>query len=232
MATFRQFSNKRMKWEMRSAGVLVPAYVGEVALTSNYQVQSGTSQVITLNQAVSVGHRVAIGIAVVGNMTMTAVDSKENAWTQIVQSSDTFWSTVILSAHLTTALASSDTVTITISGDTGFTGRNWVMIDLTDCATSGQPDQSAANSTYAAAVSLAASTIAANTVLFGLLFCDNSALSYTGGNWTTIGALRTNAQNAKIMAFVTKTEATADSKNPGGTWGTANGQINTWAAFK
>lgn len=209
-----------------------PAFVEEVAVTSNYEATASLTTTVTLSGSIAAGNRAVLAFSC-GGLTLTGVtDSAGNTWAIDTNNGDTFDHVNIASAHCTSALNAGATLTLTVSG-AGFIGKNWVLIELSGCASSGQPDVAVQPAlSFGQPVSVAGNTVSTNTTIVGVLYTAELTRTYSGGSWTNVGTYRDNAQNSKRMLVIRTTEVSSGSKNPGGTWDAATTQVNAWVAYK
>lgn len=189
--------------------------------------------------AISAGHRAVFMLAVAQTLTVSSITDNAggNTWTVDLTGNSVGQSGIaICSSNLATTLTASNTITVNFSGTAAFQIAA-SLIDLSGCATSGQPDSSAGvNHVFATTVSLSGNTVATNTVAVGVLTDDsNGTYTYNTSNWNIIGAGETFSNSAgRICAFVYKSySAQTTGANPGGTWTTGNvDQVNGWVAYK
>lgn len=209
-----------------------PAWVGEIQRGSVND--ANATAIITLSAGIAQGHTIAVVVlSSAGALTSAAVDSKLNTYLTPVTSGNDGTASQgcsIIYAYATTALVTSDTITITWGGTTGSQVKAWCVVDLSGCASAGQPDQTKARSVYGSTVSEAASTTATKTTLLGLLTLDDNTKTYGSSSWTVSGAAMDASTRRSYI--VHKDVSAAGSQNPGGSWSGASGQANAWAALK
>jgi hypothetical protein len=207
-----------------------PAWGGEVQ--RGYVAEADATTTFTVASTISAGNRAVIACSAASATNLISVtDTQGNTWTVHKKVQDGFQVAAIASAHITTALTTSDSITLEWN-DANYLGKNWLLAYLTGCASSGQPDQTAEQVAYGTSVNVTASTTAANTVIVGILYTDNNTATYSSGSWTTEGTYHDNTQNSKRNLYIRTTETSAGSKNPGGSWSGAGGMMNAWVAFK
>src|SRR5688572_16946985 len=124
-----------------TGGGAAPAFGAEVSCSANYVVEDDSTTQYTVSEAVAGGRRLVLAMSLPSPYTVTVSDSRGNAWTTHAEPNDGFNVAAIASCHVATALESGDTITLTWSSG-GFLGKNWVLVYLTGCASSGQPDVS------------------------------------------------------------------------------------------
>lgn len=214
----------------RAVAAGAPAFV-EIAATVN--VGSTTSTEITLSKAIPAGSRVVL-CAIANSapkITSATSDTRGNVYAVHAapgNDGNATQAVSICSAHVATELQVGDKITVAWS-TSSYSAKSIIVCVLSGCAASGQPDVTQSRTVYSASVSEAKSTLTAPTVVIGALSHSSSSYAYTGGAWTTV----TNSTYTGRRLYVLTAEfATADSKNPGGTWGTAGGLANAWVAFK
>ena len=185
------------------------------------------TSVITLSGGVSTGNR-AVVLLYYDNgpnaIASSAVDSKGNTWAINVTTTDGSRACSIVSAQVTSALAASDTITVTWTS-APYGQRIWLVHSV---PSTGALNQTAADSTtYGTTVSLPATTTA-TAHLIGIL-ANNQPSTYSGSNWTA-GTVYIGRAGDKVYPVYTESAA-AGSQNPGGTLSPAGSQFNAWAGY-
>lgn len=210
-----------------------PAYVGEIQRGQELGAPTSTT-VITLASGVSSGNRVVILFKwYLGTQTISSIaDSRGN--TYVVDKTLTHDTSVyhaVISAHVTTALQTSDTITITFSAS-GTSYRAWCVVNLSGCASSSAVDQTGSGFAFGTSVSAAASTTAAATVLVGQVDLFSIANTYGSSAWDSIGAAYDWSGNGQRTYFLKKVLTSAGSQNPSGTVSANESWGVTWVAYK
>ncbi len=215
-----------------------PTFGSEIA--RNIETSSASSTTTAaVSGAVAQNERVVIIVTWnSASQTITSVtDTKGNTYSKLKESlavgggadNLSLWS-----ANAGTALTTSDTLTINW-GTAGNTYRAWAVFRLTGCNTTTQPDVTANADAFNTAVTAAASTTTANTVVLGVVFLNNNFASkqYSLPNWTASGARQDWAAGDKQNAFLYKNLTATGSQDPGGTiTPTAENYSVIWVAFK
>lgn len=196
---------------------------------------SAGTTVITLGTAVNQNDEVTvIFVWSGGGQTLSSIsDSKGNSYSVLQTQAATVGGvavTVVLAcAKAATALAVSDTITLTWGGAT-FGYRFGRAFSTTDVQSSGQPDQSAKATGTGTSPSAAASTTATKTSAVGLVLCANA--TYTAGSgWSVIGTADFIDSTFRC-SYVSANFTSAGSKDPAGSLNASNTWIATWAAYK
>jgi hypothetical protein len=195
---------------------------------------SAATTVITLTGAIAQGKRIVLGIRSINATQAVAsvADSRSNSYTvdKSLLFSTTYYGAVV-SAYAATALEVGDTITITWA-NASFTYRWGVVAYLNDCAPSGQPDQTASNSSFGTAVSASANTTATNTALFGIVMQTAVTDTYGSSSWTVSGADH-DYGNPSRTNYVYSNATSSGAKNPGGTLSSTNVDWGAlWVAYK
>jgi len=160
-------------------------------------------------------------------------DSKGNSYTQMIYYNNSGGYEVsqqsIWSAPVTTALTTSDTITIKWSGSGLWRSYAVDIVYITGTASTGEPNATAENNAYmySPAITVPGTTTAANTIVLGTL-AANSFTWTPGSGWT---AFRMNAVNINYYYFY-KVLTSAGSEDPAGTGATAGQFSGVWAAFQ
>ncbi len=189
---------------------------------------SGATDTITLPANVSAGKRLVVMFQYgdgVGSMELSSItDTQGNTYTVhgnkgAVINEDKM---AIASAHITTALTTSDSITATFSSP-GYCARYSSMFVLSNCAASGQPDiVFNGEDTDGTPSTLSATTTETNTVAIGIARVYSS--TFSGTAWDTI-------TTTSSQIWYKKEFTSAGAKDPALTHGgTYSGGI--WVAFK
>jgi hypothetical protein len=191
-----------------------------------------SSKVITLASGIAAGAR---SIVIYGNgsgdTVSSVTDSAGNTYTlmkgQALYSDSTNF-TNIYSAHVTTALSAGATITVNFSAS-NYSYKSWMVCSATGCASSGQPDQIAGNSSYSASVSASASPATSPTLLIGVVRCRTSE-TYSGGGWTAIGSA--HDVDVQRTYYVYKAVTGTSAQDMAGTLSGAQQMFAAWAGLK
>ena len=195
---------------------------------------SESASTIAVASAIAQNKRVVVVIAWdSASQTLTSVaDSVGNTYaiqaTRNSGSDTTHYA--IASANASTALTSSDTISINW-GSPAYTYRAaWVgTITGTNVTNATALDATASAGTYGTAISISASTAATATALVGLV--DGSTGStYTGSAWTALSQLSWGGAPNGLVIFW-KNATASGTQDPAGTIGLANWN-GLWAAYR
>lgn len=205
---------------------VAPAWVGEI---DRGYVTTSTSTDITLSSGVTQGHTVVVGTTSVGTVISAVEDDRGNTYTvHVAYDGNTDLS--IATAYVSTALQSSDVITITWTNST-YTGKTFFVGDISGAGSTSQPDQSCTSNDYGTSVSCAASTSSANTTLFGIVAGANTSYTYGSSSWTIVGSAHNNTLQGKRAYYVYLDASSAGSKNPGGEWSGTVNNTTAWVAL-
>lgn len=205
---------------------VVPAWVGEI---DRGYVTTSTDTDITLSSGVTQGHTVVVATTSVGTVISAVEDDRGNTYTvHVAYDGNTDLS--IATAYVSTALQSSDVITITWTNST-YTGKTFFVGDISGAGSTSQPDQSCTSNDYGTSVSCAASTSSANTTLFGVVAGADVTKTYGSSSWTVVGSAHNNTLQGKRAYYVYLDASSAGSKNPGGEWSATINNTTAWVAL-
>jgi hypothetical protein len=179
----------------------------------------GTTLAITTTGAVSIGDHVILGIGHEVNSAITSVvDTRSNTWQQDnTRSESTNVANVkIWSCKVTTAIQTSDTITITFTS--GQTTREAHAFSVSGLASSSWLDQiGGANGFGAAPSGVTPATTQADELVFGVVRYDNAADTFTAGSgFTELTAVSTASDTT---SFEYKIVAATGAQTINGTFG-------------
>lgn len=205
-----------------AGGAADPSFVKEhdrVSITNNV-----ATTALTIASNVPTGNMIALTISC-GNAVTSIADSSGNTYAENVTHSGVGKPIKIWSAPITSALSTSDTVTITWTSPSN-SDRMISMMELADCDTfdigaTGGPD----STTNASATA----TTTAATVLVGMSVSDASGHTASGNNSNVVGAKFSTNTEAWAFEHVSSSGASTTS---GITRSAPKNNIRAWAAYK
>jgi hypothetical protein len=203
------------------------------ALTSDRwtETSSNATTVHTMSGACTTGQTMVVYVNISNSATSVsgATDSTgSNTW-HIGAVNASVVMTLIY-AYLNAAVPIGGTVTISYTGAT-FEYRDGAFFCITGAANSGQPDTTEQTASgYGTAISASATTTAANTLQFGVIWADSTG-TYGSSAWTVSGAVQT-VGGGQHLYYVYNQSSSAGSQNPGGTLSSAADWNVIWNAFK
>lgn len=212
-----------------------PTFGNEIfSFNTGHSTTNSPPGICPISQNVAAGQRIVVLAVQDGNdYHVTGVtDSEGNTYSQTVYYNNTGFQNCnqsIWSAYVTNALtAGTDTITITWSPNPT-TWRQYAVsiVTLNNTQPSGQPDSIAEHSAYmyTPAVSVPGTTVAANTIVVGMLAANDFA-------WQIgTGTLYENMAANIHYEFFYNVNSSAGAYNPGGS-GDGGTYSGVWAAFK
>jgi len=211
-----------------AAAPSAPAWGGELDRWS--ELSDGSTSTIDLTSGIAQGNTIILFVQWVsaGQTLDSVADDKGNTYSVLTsyQYNDTANHSIV-TAYAATALADTDDITITW-GSAHYSNRWGMVAYATNCASSGQPDQTAANAAYGTAVSIAASTTATDTLLLGSIGVPDPQ-TVSSINWTFSGASHIHAGYGTYYMY--SQASSSGSKDPGGTISEADAWGGIWISL-
>jgi hypothetical protein len=220
------------------------AYVKKV-VTSGVITDTNNQQVIALTGTSIAQGNVAILDAFRGlnNDTIASVaDSQGNTWTvdhSAGTSHNGLYAFGAASGYMTTALGTSDTITVTWTGGAAFNYFWGAVTEYTGLASASRFDKGASATAFAAAGANAitsgatAATTATNELIHGLLVIDDDTETLTGGTGFTLRWQEALAGNTLLIGVEDKNGATTIAYTATGGWSSGNqNELGLVATYK
>ena len=167
-------------YNMTAPSAIAPSYVKNIGQASC----GSTSNAVTVPAGgVAAGHTVIVRLGLRGGTSgaVSATDSRGNTYTVDSDSVGSHTRTVILSAHVSTALTSGDTITVSHPSATA----GVVASEFSGIASSSRVDSSGSGNGNSNAPSATLTTTTANDLLYGGFASQNMRNATEASGWTT-----------------------------------------------
>ena len=199
-----------------------PAWGDELNRTT--EIGGGATTGITSNVGVSQNARVVVMAVWSGGQSIGSItDSRGNTYTQsVVQTDSNVTSYAIWSSKISTAIQSSDSITVNWNSPS-YSYRSLLVCYITGTTST---DVSGWNNVYGSTVAASGTTTAPN-VSVGMVW----ALPAYTPSWTAIGSPISHGGDANSLTMVRKTNAAAGTLDIGGTVSSATVYSTLWADF-
>jgi hypothetical protein len=167
-------------YNMTAPSPIAPSLVKNIGQASC----GSTSNAITVpGGGAAAGNTVVVRLGLRGGTSgaVSATDSRGNTYTTDVDSVGSHTRTVIFSAHVSTALTSGNTITVTHPSATA----GVVASEFSDIATSSRVDSSSSGTGNSNSPSAALTTTTANDLLYGAVASQNMRSATEPAGWAT-----------------------------------------------